>query len=102
MGFLTKIQAADDKIEKDDIVISFHVDPKLPSFLIGKVEGTKEFPDGTTRYILKGMFDVNCRGEVDVRTVNKTYYPPINGTPTTMPGDHGMGEGLMNHVKKIK
>jgi len=101
MSFLKKVQA-ESEIKKGDLVISFHVDPKLPSFIIGQIEGTKEMEDGTTRYILAGMFDVNCRGDTEVTISNKTYYPPINGTPTTMGGDHGLGHGKMNHIRKIK
>ena len=96
------ILSHDDEIKKGDLVISFHVDPKLPSFIIGQIEGTKEMADGTTRYILKGMFDVNCRGDSDVTKTDKIYFPPVNGTPTTLGGDHGLGHGRMNHVRKIR
>ena len=104
MGFLSKVEAHDATDIKDgDLVISFHADPKLPSFIIGKVTGTKKNEeDGTMRYILKGMFDVNCRGDTEVTVTDRTYYPPITGTRTLGGGDHGLGHGIMNHVRKIK
>lgn len=101
MGFLKKIEAHED-VKEGDLVISFHSDPTLPSFIIGKIVGTKQWEDGTTRYELKAMFDVNTRGEIEVFQDEKTYYPPVNGTPSTGGGNHGLGHGIMNHVKKIK
>ena len=90
-----RVEAADD-IKRGDKVISFHQDPDLPHFIIGQIVGTQEnHEDGTMRYILKGEYDVNTRGEAAVRSVfGKLFYPPVNGTTNSM------GE-TMNNVKKI-
>jgi predicted Mrr-cat superfamily restriction endonuclease len=75
------------EIKKGDMVVSFHDKPDRPSFLIGKVTGFKDWEeDGTTRYEITGEYNVVAwPDQMEVHSIkDKKYYPPVNGTPSTL------------------